>query len=290
MTIPPSFDVIGKKLPDVLHFISLKNTETNIAGFDEKFLIVTIQKRMVALGCSKIDNYLGLIAENQEENALLIKLMQVGYSEFFRNPFTFATIETILLPRMVKQRKKTSTGEIRFWSAACANGQEPYSLAMILEDYRETTKQLFPYRIFATDINMELLDQATSGYYSEKSLENLTLRRLKKWFVPANGGYKISEEIRRAVDFSVFDLLNENMISPPVSIFGNFDMVFCCNLLIYYNADYRRKILEKLSKSLIPDGYLITGPAERQLVKEFGFHETIFNTAIFQKKTSRVNF
>jgi len=116
--------------------------------------------------------------------------------------------------------------------------------------------------IFATDIDKNALTYAKKGEYNFNSIEEVKIGILKKYFTESNGKYSVNNNIKNMIDFSFFDLLNKNNHAPPNSIFGEFDVVLCRNVLIYFNTDSCNKIFDKLYRSLKPDGYLILGNAE----------------------------
>jgi chemotaxis methyl-accepting protein methylase len=106
---------------------------------------------------------------------------------------------------------------------------------------------------------------------------------MQKYFTRKGDNFIISSKLREYMDFSLFDLLTEQGESPPASIYGNFDLIFCSNVLFYYKPELRLRILDKLSKNLSPGGFLVTGETERELVKNYKFREVVAHSAIFQK-------
>jgi chemotaxis methyl-accepting protein methylase len=207
----------------------------------------------------------------------------VSYSEFFRNPLTFSVLERIVLPLLISTKQKKSRKEIRIWSAACAAGQEVYSLAMLLEETKLNTVQKINYRIFATDISESQIQIARDGCYNIEAFNLLIPKRISKWFSSQGENYFVDPVLKNWIEFSVFDQLNEKLSCPVTSIFGDFDIVFCSNLLFYYKPKFQKKILEKLSGSLTTDGYLITGETEREILFQLNYNEVYPHSAIFQK-------
>jgi chemotaxis methyl-accepting protein methylase len=175
--------------------------------------------------------------------------------------------------------------EIRIWSAACAGGQESYSLSMLLHEMSHFNDNQLNYRIFATDQNKQQIEDASIGLFAFSNIQNVTVKRLHNWFKKINNdSYQINHEIKTAIEFSEFDLFNEHLSCPPSSIFGEFDIVFCANLLFYYNRNFQLIILNKVNKSLKKGGYLIVGEVERNIVLEQKFREVYPMSAIFYKK------
>jgi chemotaxis protein methyltransferase CheR len=174
--------------------------------------------------------------------------------------------------------------EIRIWSAACAAGQEAYSFAMLMDEIKNGGSEKFIYRIFATDHDESQVNKAIKGHYSETDLNNVSLTRVKQWFTKHGETYSIKDELKVNINFTVFDLFSEELRSPVESIFGDFDVVICSNLLFYYNNKYCQVILEKTGRSMARGGYLITGETERRILLQNNYHEVFPQSGIFQKK------
>ncbi|MEI7664139.1 MAG: CheR family methyltransferase, partial [Bacteroidota bacterium] len=109
-------------------------------------------------------------------------------------------------------------------------------------------------------------------------------RRIQQWFTKEGDVFKIKPELKECLDFSVFDLFSDRLSSPPASIFGDFDLVFCANLLFYYKPEFRAFILAKMEKCLANGGYLVTGETEREILTRYGYREVFPQSAIFRVK------
>lgn len=228
--------------------------------------------------------YLNYLENCTEEGTVFRSRLINSYSEFFRNPLTFAYLEQVILPQLIEKKRIKKENEIRIWSAACASGQEAYSIAMLCDELIETKKTDMNYLIFATDIDPNELMKAQRGVYQSATLCKVTLKRIQTYFSLKDENYTISPQLRNQIDFSVFDLLSDQGSCPPASIYGNFDLVFCSNLLFYYKPEFRKRILEKIGNSLTKGGYLITGESEREIIKGNNYREVFVNSAIFQKR------
>ncbi|NTW31848.1 MAG: hypothetical protein HGB12_04355 [Bacteroidetes bacterium] len=255
---------------------------SDISIYDEIFLLKSLQRRMKFTNCFVIDEYFKLIEQNYEEAISFFDSLHICYSEFFRNPLTFAVLEHILLPELIQKMKNTNRKEIRIWSTACAAGQEAYSIAMLLEELKNANNKEIKYRIFATDISESQLQEAIKGEYPASALNNLNMKRAEQWFIKQGEIYSIKPELRKRINFSAFDLLNKQTNSPPVSIFGDFDLIICANLLFYYNYEFQKIILKKATNCLANGGYLVTGESERNILMNCNYHEAYPHSAIFQ--------
>ena len=255
----------------------------DLTSYTESFLNKSINSRLREKQCNSSKEYCDLLITNSDEVIYLLNSLNVSYSEFFRNPLTFSVLERIIIPSLISKKQKKNRKEIRIWSAACAAGQETYSLAMLLEETRSGEGQEINYRIFATDLSESQIDLAIEGCYNVVALNCLIPKRINLWFSRQGENYFVDQVLKRKLEFTVFDLLNEKLSCPVTSIFGDFDIVLCSNLLFYYKPEFQKKILEKLSGSLTTEGYLITGETEREILFQNNYHEVYPQSAIFQK-------
>jgi len=253
-----------------------------ISFFDTTFLLRTFEKRLSVTNCISFDMYQDLLRSDPNEIDFFYNSLIIPFSEFFRNPLTFSLLEQIFLPQIIQRKIQTRQREIRIWSAACAGGQEAYSLAIILEELLSRSDKKLTYRIFATDLQEKQIEEARRGNYSENALGQVSMKRLNRWFKKDGNNFAIYPVLRDHIDFSVFDLLDQQLFSPPASIFGDFDLIICANLLFYYNAESRKTIIRKVGNSLAVDGYLVTGETEREILLKLNYHEIFDQTAIFQ--------
>jgi len=271
---------------DSIHITNLLKSlyDIDVSRYDVSFLNKSFNKRIAEVHCSSAEEYCTLLEQNKNEGQIFFDSLQISYSEFFRNPLTFSVLERIILPSIILNKKKIRNKEIRVWSAACASGQESYSLAMLFEELKTAGNNNLNYRIFATDSSESQIKEAGKGRYSIDAINNLNLKRIKQWFTKHVDSYTIKPELKEHIDFSVFDLFSGQFSSPPASIFGDFDLVVCANLLFYYKNEYRKIILEKTSNCIANGGYLITGETERDILMKHNYHEVFPQSAIFQKK------
>jgi chemotaxis methyl-accepting protein methylase len=260
----------------------LKSKNIDFSKFETTFFLKTLKKRMDFVKCDSFDSYYLLLLNDFEEINLLQDSLQINYSEFFRNSLTFSVLEKIVLPHILIKKEKSKRKEIRIWTAASAGGQESYSLAILMEELVNRNDYDINYRIFATDISANQINYARNGIYSEPSINNITHSRLKKWFDYNGEFYVVRDELKNKIEFSIFDLFNKKFSSPQDSIFGDFDLVFCANILFYYKPEFQSVIIEKLSNTLRSEGYLITGETEREILKQNNFKEVFLNSAIFK--------
>jgi chemotaxis protein methyltransferase CheR len=183
--------------------------------------------------------------------------MMTNESFFFRDGKPFEQFKQVVLPRLLQARAAQKT--VRIWSAACSTGQEPYTLAMIL---KEDAAKLAGWRfeIVGTDLSREALDRARLGAYSQFEVQRgLPITLLVKYFKQDGDRWLIAPELKTNITFKELNLLSE------FTALGTFDVVFCRNVLIYFDQPTKARILEKISRMMPPDGVLYLGGAETVL-------------------------
>jgi chemotaxis protein methyltransferase CheR len=273
-----------KNPSDHIRQIILAKSAIDISVYDPSFLKKMIEDQIKRNCLKSIEEYALLLDKNEFEVKQLTENLSNSFSLFFRNPFTFSTLEYISLPTMLVELKGKNINELRIWSSACAAGQEVYSLAMLLEELKQNSKIDFKYRIFASDRSEKQIKLAKEGVYKEECLANVSLKRLKKWFKQENNSFLIDKNLQKNIEFSVFDLLNTKTHFPPESIYGAFNLIMCSNILFYYDKTGQELILEKIKKSMAPNACLITGDTERGIVSKSGFQEKFQLSAIYKLK------
>ena len=255
----------------------------DISKYDDDFIEKSIIRRIQQNNCTTKKDYISFLEKNDMEGGLFLDSLFISYSEFFRNSLTFAVLENIVLPGILLKNSKNKKKEIRIWSAACAAGQETYSLAMLLNEHKSAEGKMINFRIFATDYSEAQVKLAQQGLFPSTALCNLNLSRVEQWFEKQGESYTVKTELKEHIDFSVFDLLCEDHSCPPNSIYGDFDIVLCANLLFYYKPEYRKKIMDKASHCLAKGSYVITGETEREIMMQYNFEEVYPHSCIFRK-------
>lgn len=221
----------------------------------ESRLIPVARKR----GMSGIDDLVGAIRKNNDEQLLreVTEAMTTNESFFFRDTRPFELFEQTVLPQLLESRATRKS--FRIWCAACSTGQEPYSLAMILE---ENAAKLKDWRvdIVGTDISTEVLEKAKAGLYSQFEVQRgLPIQMLVKYFSQVNELWQIDAGLRSMVQYRKANLLDD------LSGLGTFDVVFCRNVLIYFDQETKADVLDRISRIMPPDGFLFLGGAETVL-------------------------
>lgn len=227
-----------------------------------------LQSTLQKYNLNNFSELVDALQKKQDKNLKrdVVEALMINETLFFRDLSPFEQFSTILLPYLLEQRKTTK--HIRIWSAGCSTGQEPYSLAMaILEQ-----QQKYPdwrFEIFATDISTNAIEKAIIGTYSQFEVQRgLPIQHLIKYMHKEDQKWTINDEVKKLIKFQYFNLLENPLL------LGKFDIIFCRNVLIYFDIDIKQKILSYFSQSLRPDGFLILGGSESTFgISDFYTHK-----------------
>jgi chemotaxis protein methyltransferase CheR len=245
-----------------------------------------IEGRLAKLRIDDYACYLEYLENDPSEWDNLIDTIAINVSSFFRDPIVFEVVAQKLLPGIIEKRCQKATKEIRIWSAGCAGGEEPYSLAILLCEALKEEASEWAVHIFGTDIDKEALERAKQAVYSRESLMAAKLGHLDQYFDPTKGGFKLKPEVRKMVRFSNDDLAAMKTFAPTESVFGEFDMIFCRNVLIYFKPELQNRVMKKFMRSLAPEGYLILGDSEKIGAEiSAGFGVVDRRNRIYKKRT-----
>ncbi|MGZ3746928.1 MAG: CheR family methyltransferase [Pseudobdellovibrionaceae bacterium] len=210
---------------------------------------------------------------------LLLDVATNNETSFFRDPMAFNLIAEKILPELSQEKK--AAGKVKIWSCASSTGQEPYSLAILAQEFKQKNISSPDIEIYASDISEKVLERARSGLYTELEVKRgLTDSRLTKYFSKnANDLWELNSEIKKKVHFAKQNLLN------PFLNAGPFDLVVCRYVLIYQTEEKKKEIIERITHTLAPKGYLLMGGSECLIGLSQDFDQISLNGAvIYQKK------
>lgn len=226
------------------------------------------------LGLESIDDLCSLIQSSgrPEVGHQVVEAMTTNETYFFRDPSHYDAIRTILLPRLTKERRDTK--KLRFWSAASSTGQEAYSLAMLLI---EEGLSHWNIQILGTDFSSQALERARSGKYQQIEVNRgLPAAVLIKHFRRTGTVWQLDDQVCRMVSFETIDLRNS------MHALGPFDLVFCRNVMIYFDAETKMKILKELHGTLFRGGWLLLGGIETAFgIEEYFERLTVGNATVY---------
>lgn len=264
-TMPPQATEPGREFPftdDDFRFLrDLVAASSGIRLSDSKreLLYGRVARRLRALGLKSFAEYCERLRrdESGEELRCLINAVTTNLTAFFRERHHFDYLREVLLPAW--RQARAGTRRLRFWSAGCSNGAEPYSIAMtVLEAFGSVSG--WDIKILATDIDSEVLESAAAGIYADKEIENVPEAWRRRYFLRGRhhmaGRVRVKDTLRQLVVFRQHNLLG------PWPMKGPFDAVFCRNVVIYFDKAAQRQIFEGFAQVLADDGHLFIGHSE----------------------------
>jgi chemotaxis methyl-accepting protein methylase len=241
----------------------------DFSGYRPSMLRRRISARLAKLGLDDLALYRQRLENDPSECDQLIDVIAINVSYFFRDPIVFEIIAQKILPEIINNKHRAGSKEIRAWSAGCAAGEEPYSMAILIHEALKKDDRKWTVHLFGTDIDTGSLQQAGKATYPRKNLVNTKLGILDEYFEPGTDGFRLKPSVKKMVHFSRDDLTSAKTFSPAESVFGEFDIILCRNVLIYFNHDLQNLVMNKFKRALVPGGYLILGDSET-ISKEAG--------------------
>ncbi len=212
-----------------------------------------ISRRMGLLNMQKLDAYAEYLQEHPLEVEKLYHDILINVTCFFREPESFNALREIVLPEICQN--KPPNLPIRIWVVGCASGEEVYSIAITLLEFFDNLPKKYPIQIFATDISLVAIERARAGIYSSKSVIDISPDRLRRFFIPVEGGYQIGKLVRNLCVFAKQDLVSD----PP---FSRLDLISCRNMLIYLEPVLQKKVMPIFHYALNTNGFLMLGSSE----------------------------
>jgi chemotaxis protein methyltransferase CheR len=229
-------------------------------GPDKRQLVTArLGKRLRATNVPTLSEYCRLLQEPGAEQELghLIDAISTNHTFFFRETAHFDFLRDKAVPEMLERSRAERWPKFRVWSAACSSGEEPYSIAMTLAGCLPT----WPWHIDATDISRRILAKAAAAIYNQDTVSKLPLETVRthfqRGFGPQEGNYRVKAGLRERVSFRHLNLLEGQ---PPFT--EPFHVIFCRNVMIYFDRQTQEELIERLSKRLVPGGYLFVGHSE----------------------------
>lgn len=222
-----------------------------------------------------IDEYYRLIQRDQEELKLLLDSVTTNLTRFFRNTAHFQTFEYHVIPDLIEYKRKKGQNKVRFWSAGCSTGEEPYSLAMVL---KELLPPGFVGEITASDLSLKSLMTAKEGIYPASRVSGIPDKYLKRYFTETDGSYRVNDEIKSMVKFDYHNLKFDSGLR-------DLDGIFCRNVIIYFDEIAQENVINKFYQALNNHSYLFIGHSESLfgMNTKFEFLKTDW-ACIYQKK------
>lgn len=239
-------------------FRDLIHRECGIFLKDDKkdFLRSRIEKRLNALHIKSYYSYYKFVtcSNNREELYSFLDAVTINETSFFRNIPQFEMFREKVLPELIERKRKLRDYNLNVWSAGCATGEEPYSIAIVLAEAMPDAA-LWNIRITASDLSLRCLEIASNGKYPAEKLKDVPERYAPRFFRQAGDSYEVKDNIKKIILFDYHNLKHENGLA-------NMDIIFCRNVMIYFDTEEQKKIVARFNRVLNADGYLFLGHAE----------------------------
>ena len=216
-----------------------------------------IRLRLESLALPDFGAYHAYLIEHPEEISRLFDSLSITVSHFFRNHLTFAVLREQIIPALI-----AAAGDegVRIWCAGCGQGEEAYSIAILIYDYCRREGLSPSVLLLASDIDREALTRAQRGWYQPELLDEVTTGVLDRYFSPDGEGYQLAAPVRELVTFVHHDLTCGT--PPREGIFSDYQLILCRNVLIYFNRERGSMLQKQLATQLRPGGWLVLGEAE----------------------------
>lgn len=220
---------------------------TNRSILDSRMKELLREKKL-----DSVEKYYDLIHADKEEMKQMLDSVTTNLTRFFRNQPHFDAFEHYVVPHVLEEKKKTGDTKIRVWSAGCSTGEEPYTIAMILKTILPPP---YTFAVTASDISLKSLMVGQQGFYPDSRIEGIPPAYLSRFFTRADGGYQMKKEIMDTVHFDYHNLKNDSGAR-------NLDIVFCRNVLIYFDEPAQLAVINRFWDAMAAHSYLFIGHSE----------------------------
>ena len=253
-----------------------KERGLDLSQYREKCLKRRIDVRVRATGVHTYLEYMGVLRRDPLEYDRLFDALTINVTNFFRDKSAYRVIEETVIPELITSKKREGKRIIRVWSAGCASGEEPYSMAILLQKVLGDRISDFLVAIHATDIDKSSLEKARRAEYGANTFSGVDEKILKRYF-NRNLKYRLKEGIKQMVKFKQHDLISDRPL-------GHLDIILCRNVLIYFSRDLQVKLFNKFYEGLNRGGYLILGKTESLAGESAGLFQPVnIRERIYQK-------
>ncbi|MCC7202973.1 MAG: protein-glutamate O-methyltransferase CheR [Nitrospirae bacterium] len=249
-------------------FYSLRDMIYSRSGMhfpdNKKYLLENrLARHIEDAGYGSFDKYIDFLkhdAGKEKEFTFLFNIITTNETFFFRDIGQLQAFESVVLPEIVKKLKARGSNKLRIWSAACSTGEEPYTLSIMVSDTLSAPEYKdWDIEIHGSDISEAVLSSARRGEYNDYSVRNLSPQHLDRYFTKNGGGkYAIKPDVKRLVRFSNINLSDD----AAIRMYRGMDIIFCRNVLIYFDEASKKKVISSLYNSLLSGGYLFIGHSE----------------------------
>lgn len=231
-----------------------KDKNFSCSQYKDPYLKRRFAIRMRATGTKSYREYMSLLNTDKEEYPILLNVLTVNVTEFFRDPPVFEEVKRVM-GAMIKGKQEGKKTFARIWSAGCSNGSEAYTVAILADQILSSHVDNFKVNIYATDIDPDSITAGREGVYKPDLLKGVNASYMKKYFTEVDGNYQVVEPIRKMITFKRNDLINEQPLR-------TMDMILCRNVVIYFSRELQEKLFMNFYNALNDGGYFIMGKTE----------------------------
>lgn len=236
-----AFKKIKRLILEVFHL--------DCSGYRDEYLKRRFEVRLRATGVATFGKYIVYLKHHPEEFHNLLDDLTVNYTMFFRDSTVYTYLQNSLLPKVLNK-----TSQVRIWSAGCATGEEPYSLAILVSKLLgEEAKR--SVTIYAGDIDEAVLSKAANGLYAKNQVSSLDQQSIEKYFVKEGENFRVNDSVKRLIRFERVDLMKP-------AVHQNLDLILCRNVMIYFSKECQQRIHMNFYQALKNGGYLVIGKSE----------------------------
>jgi chemotaxis protein methyltransferase CheR len=255
--------------------------------FDSKYLLEKrLAKRLTALNLPSFRDYYHYLKYNRKKDQELMDIMDIlttNETYFFRESFQLKAFTDEIIPELIKVRMSSGNHTLRIWSAGCSTGEEAYTIAMLLHGIKELRG--WKIEIIGTDISQRVLQHARRAVYGKSSFRATEEEYVKRFFVEQEDGLKVCDEIRNLVTISHLNLFDTNRMV----MLGKMDLIFCRNVIIYFDLAAKKRVVESYFNSLSEGGFLLLGHSESLMNITTLFTLRHFKNDMIYQKPERTN-
>jgi chemotaxis protein methyltransferase CheR len=218
-------------------------------------------RRMNVVGARTPREYLDFLTARpirDSEMRNLLNEITIGETRLFRSPAQIDALRRIVIPSLAEAKREMGFTKLRFWSAGCSTGEESYTLAMILLEETQALLKGWTFEVMATDLNDRSAAKAQEGVYSDFAVRNVPPEFMKKYFTKAGSDFRVADSGKTHITFSRLNMLDDS----KMLFMRGLDVIFCCNVLIYFDGKSKTRTIQHFFNALLPNGYFFLGHSE----------------------------
>ncbi|MBO7420472.1 MAG: protein-glutamate O-methyltransferase CheR [Spirochaetaceae bacterium] len=245
-------DLLSDEEFDLFRNVIYKECGISFSDTNRSILDSRLHERLRDTGIPTVKDYYNKIISDGEEMKIMLDSITTNLTRFFRNQAHFDTLTNYVIPELVNYKKSRGETTINVWSAGCSTGEEPYSIAMLLKDILPAP---FTFKIIASDLSLKSLMVGQAGFYPESRIVGIPDNYLKRFFDKVEGGYQAKKDLMSTIRFDYHNLKNDSGLR-------NLDIVFCRNVLIYFDEAAQLAVVNRFWDALSPKSFLFIGHSE----------------------------